>query len=549
MAYLSKILNRFNITEFVVGDVSSPYTSIQSAINDAYTLFLSSGKSQLVYVKPGKYEEDLTFKPGVVVLGAHDPSFLNTEKLINPQDIDYNFGVFILGTHVINGADFRGDYNIKNIYFLSKGFGTTGTFSDHIIEYTESGDDGTAAKILIENCKFLIGYHPTNVSGSIFYCSPSSAAKYANAAVAFNECSFYCPSPASSGEYVQNYNAFHLVGKQNTVYKFNNCIFDGTNDNESPGGLYSTIRLRDLGTSHWLTSFERCKFSYFTIVAAEEGGGSAGYVDLSLIDCQIPIFYSSFLYCADKVGTVKVHNCLIDLGEGFFIDENSNAIPTDFSTIGTIFKKKAGTQTEGKDVDGVGGVARSWLQDSASIIDGHPPLYAVYSDSTTQTIAATNRAYPIQFNTHESTVGNGMSPPAAGVYVDDDNQATPKRTCISFSAAGVYNIQFSAQLDRTGNGTDTAHFFLRKNGETHAANVARSNTTVTVSGQANAAKTIAAWNFVVTADEGDYYQLVWSGTSTELRLLAVAAVAGTAPNYYDKVPATPSIILTVTRIR
>ena len=175
-------------------------------------------------------------------------------------------------------------------------------------------------------------------------------------------------------------------------------------------------------------------------------------------------------------------------------------------------------------------------------------MYGVFSDSTTQTLAATNRAYPIQFNTDESAL-LFMRPNSAGVYIDDDNQATPKKTFISFTAAGIYNIQFSAQLDRTGNGTDTANFFLRKNGSTHAANVARSNTTVTVSGNANAAKTVAAWNFVVDATTDDYYQLVWSGTSTQLRLLAVAAVAGTAPNYYDKVPATPSIILTVTKIR
>lgn len=547
MAYLSNILNKFNITKFVVGSTDTLYTTIQSAIDAAYTLFLSSGKSQLVYVKPGKYEEDITFKPGVAVLGAHDPSFLNTEKLINPEDIDYNFGVFIVGTHGINGADYRGDYNIKNIYFLSKGFGTTGTFSDHIIEYGEAGDDGTASKILIENCKFLTGYHPTNVSGSIFYCSPSSAAKYANAAVAFNECSFYCPSPASSGEYVQYYNAFHLVGKQNTVYKFNNCIFDGTNDNESPGALHSAIRLRDLGTANWLTSFEKCKFSYFVIVAAEEGGGSDGYIDLSLIDCQIPIFYSSFLYCGDKVGTVKVHNCLIELGEGFFVDENSNAIPTDFSTTGTIFKKKAGTQAQVADVDGVGNIAPTWLEDSASVIYGNPPLYAMYSHSATQTAASTNRAYPVQFDTHESTYANGMSPPAAGVYVDEDNQATPQKTLISFGAPGVYNIQFTAQVERTsGSGTDIVKFFLRKNGTTHTANVERSATHVGIVG--NSAEVVVTYGFTVAVDREDSYQIMWTSPSTNIRLVATAAVAGTAPNYYDKIPATPSATLTISRI-
>jgi hypothetical protein len=387
----------------------------------------------------------------------------------------------------------------------------------------------------------------SDTSGPVFNCAQLSAANYSYAKVTFNTCSFYCPSPATSGEFSDTYNAFHLIGKDQTEYKFNSCTFDATNDTEPQGTIYTCIRLRDLGDSHWLTSFEKCDFKYFTIVAAESSGNSDGYTDISLIDCNIPLIYSHFFYFANKVGKVKVHNCLVDLDEGVFTSEDSNAFPPDFSSIGTIFRKKDSNQLSGTLING--GVPLSeWAKEAAKTLDGYPTMYGVFSDSTTQTLAATNRAYPIQFNTDESAL-LFMRPNSAGVYIDDDNQATPKKTCISFTAAGIYNIQFSAQLDRTGNGTDTANFFLRKNGSTHAANVARSNTTVTVSGNANAAKTVAAWNFVVDATTDDYYQLVWSGTSTQLRLLAVAAVAGTAPNYYDKVPATPSIILTVTKIR
>jgi hypothetical protein len=551
MAYLSNILNKFTATKFIVGATDSSYTSIQSAIDDAHSLFSSSSKSQIVYIKSGLYTEDLDFKPGVVLVGAHDPTIMNDKRIQDPNDIDFNFGVFIIGAHEIDGTGERGHYNLKNIYFLSKGFGTSGTFASSIINYSDDGSsNGEASKIVIENCKFATGYEPTDTSGPIFNCMETGADRYMYAMVTFNDCSFYCPSPASSGEFVYSYAAFKLLGETNAVYKFNNCEFDATNDAEAQTSIYTSIRLRNLGTNNWLTSFENCKFINFAIEVGEQDNNLTGYNDITLTNCNIPVVNESFFWFAGKCGAVKVENCLVDLGDsGFFISGNSDGYPVDFSSAGTIFKRSnTDVQIDGNVVDGFG--LDTWMKNASKVIDSYPPLYAVYSDSTTQTIATINRAYPIQFNTHESTSSNGgMSPYSAGVYIEDDNQATPKPTCISFTAAGVYNIQFSAQLDRNGNGTDTANFFLRKNGETHAANVARSNTTLTVSGNAHAAKIVAAWNFVVAVEQGDYYQLVWSGTSTDLRLLAVAAVAGTAPNYYDKVPATPSIILTVTRIR
>ena len=552
MAYLSNILNKFNITKFTVGDSNSPYTSIQTAIDDAYALFASSSKSQIVYIKAGLYTEDLNFRAGVVLTGAHDPTIMNDKRISMPSDIDYNFGVFIIGTHEIDGTAERGHFNLKNIYFLSKGFGTSGTFSSPIINYSDDGNsNGEASKIVIENCKFATGYEPTDTSGPIFNCMETTADRYMHAMVTFNDCSFYCPSPASSEEFVYSYHAFKLLGEANTVYKFNNCEFDATNDWEAQTSIYTAIRLRNLGTNNWLTSFENCKFINFAIEVGELDPNLDGYNDITLNNCNIPVVNNNFFWFAGKCGAVKVENCLVDLGDGgHFISDNSDGYPVDFSSSGTIFKRSNTTvQIHGSAVDAVG--VDTWMRNASKAIDSYPPLYTVYSDSTTQTIATINRAYPIQFNTHESTLVNGgTSPYSAGVYIDDDSQATPKKTLISFTAAGVYNIQFSAQLDReTSSGTDTANFFLRKNGETHTANVPRSNTTVTISGNANAAKTVAAWNFVVAVDQGDFYQLVWSATNTHIRLLAVAAVAGTAPNYHDKVPATPSIILTVTRIR
>jgi hypothetical protein len=109
---------------------------------------------------------------------------------------------------------------------------------------------------------------------------------------------------------------------------------------------------------------------------------------------------------------------------------------------------------------------------------------------------------------------------------------------ITLANSGTYNIQFSVQIDRvSGFGTDTVHIWLKKNG----TNVSASAGAVTISGGAAAAKTIAAWNYVVDAAASDYYELVWEATDSNIQLINQAAGGN--------IPSTPSIILTVTQVR
>jgi hypothetical protein len=53
---------------------------------------------------------------------------------------------------------------------------------------------------------------------------------------------------------------------------------------------------------------------------------------------------------------------------------------------------------------------------------------------------------------------------------------------------------------------------------------------------------VAAWNFLVNAAAGDYYELKWSSADTTAQIHA--ASAGTNPTR----PAIPSVILSVTQI-
>ena len=107
---------------------------------------------------------------------------------------------------------------------------------------------------------------------------------------------------------------------------------------------------------------------------------------------------------------------------------------------------------------------------------------------------------------------------------------------ITIANAGVYNIQFSAQLDKTDSGDDVVDIWLQKNG----SNVANSNTQTTLVG--NNGKFVAAWNFVVAASAEDYFELCWHSADTGVFLNYVASASNPTR------PAIPSVILTVTQI-
>jgi hypothetical protein len=145
------------------------------------------------------------------------------------------------------------------------------------------------------------------------------------------------------------------------------------------------------------------------------------------------------------------------------------------------------------------------------------PRYGSFYDTTTQTAAAINTAYAMTFNTSDLSYGVTVGTPTSRIYVDTPN---------------VYNIQFSAQLDKTSGGVALIWVWLRKNG----VNVPDSAGQIRVQG--NNAEVLAAWNYLVQLNSGDYIELMWEVDDTSVILLADPASAVH--------PSVPSIILTVT---
>jgi hypothetical protein len=145
------------------------------------------------------------------------------------------------------------------------------------------------------------------------------------------------------------------------------------------------------------------------------------------------------------------------------------------------------------------------------------PRYGSFYDTTTQTAAAINTAYAMTFNTTDLSNGVTIGSPTSRIYVDRSN---------------VYNVQFSAQLDKTAGGVGLIWIWLRKNG----TNVPDSAGQIRIQG--NNAETLAAWNYIIQLNAGDYIELMWEVDDTSVQILYDPATAVH--------PAVPSVILTVT---
>ena len=157
-----------------------------------------------------------------------------------------------------------------------------------------------------------------------------------------------------------------------------------------------------------------------------------------------------------------------------------------------------------------------------------------YDTRATQTAANTTTAYAILINTTAE---------ADGVTIENDPSSNP--TLITFAVAGVYNIQYSIQFTNADTSIHNVNVWLRKNGTTSADDVAYSNSLYAITSKHGGinGQTIAAINYVLSLNAGDYLQLMWQTESTNVYLETIAA--GTTPT----TPVSPAIILTACQVR
>lgn len=143
-----------------------------------------------------------------------------------------------------------------------------------------------------------------------------------------------------------------------------------------------------------------------------------------------------------------------------------------------------------------------------------------FYDTTTQTNPIADTARAMTYNS--TTI-------ADGVQVVNQSQ-------LKVFHAGNWNIQFSAQMDKTDSGEDIVDIWLRKNG----VDVDHSNTRLTITG--NNAKLVASWNWIITGLANDYYEIMWSSPDTAMRIYAESAQINPTR------PGIPSVIVTVSQV-
>jgi hypothetical protein len=224
---------------------------------------------------------------------------------------------------------------------------------------------------------------------------------------------------------------------------------------------------------------------------------------------------------------------------------------------------------------------------SAGVPSWKNPKYGTFYNTTDEEVGIINTPYPLAFDTTD--LSNGVSVPAttgvvtgsiaaftltvtavtsgvlsigqvitgtgvsadtrivafltgtggAGTYTVDVSQTVSsttitatKSTRLTVTADGIYNFQFSAQLDKTSATAKDVWIWARIND----VDVPDSATKVTLAGS-NAA-TVAAWNFVYQLSANDYFELMWATDDVDCYMPSEPASAF--------VPSIPAIIMTVT---
>jgi hypothetical protein len=155
--------------------------------------------------------------------------------------------------------------------------------------------------------------------------------------------------------------------------------------------------------------------------------------------------------------------------------------------------------------------------------------YGAFSSYVNQTAASTTVGYPMAFEQTDEANGVSMTTGTGGT-----------KSRITFSAAGTYNIQFSAQFENTDNSAHDIQIWLRKN----EIDVTGSTGFVSVPAKhaGDNGHSITGWNFVFTAAANDYYEFYWQTDNTGVSIHTYAG--GTTPT----TPSTASLVLTVTQV-
>lgn len=155
--------------------------------------------------------------------------------------------------------------------------------------------------------------------------------------------------------------------------------------------------------------------------------------------------------------------------------------------------------------------------------------YGAFEDTTDQTATA-NTATVMTFNTTDFS--NGVTVVTSG----------GKASRLTVAQAGIYNLQFSVQLENTDIFEHDVTIWLRKDSSGAGVDIDGSAGLVGVPSSHGglSGHSIVGWNYFITLNANDFVEIWWSTPDAKVSIQAYAA--GTSPTR----PSTASVVATMT---
>ena len=152
--------------------------------------------------------------------------------------------------------------------------------------------------------------------------------------------------------------------------------------------------------------------------------------------------------------------------------------------------------------------------------------YGVFQNNATLTNLTPGTGMAMHFDTTD--IGGH------GVVIANDGSSNPTR--VTVTETGLYNFQFSAQLNKNGGGSSAIDVYIWA--AVNGTAVPETNTRVTIQGPSS--YTVAAWNLMLNMTANQYFQLMWGSADShaEIAFISPAAIG----------PVIPAVILTVNRV-
>jgi hypothetical protein len=121
---------------------------------------------------------------------------------------------------------------------------------------------------------------------------------------------------------------------------------------------------------------------------------------------------------------------------------------------------------------------------------------------------------------------------------DFSNQVTISSSKITVQNAGIYDLQFSVQVESNSNAPQDVFFWLKQNGTDIVGSTGKVGLPARKS-PGDPFHDIKGWNYFLSMEAGDYVEIYWSTTSADVSIQTYAASASPTK------PSTASVVATM----